>query len=40
MLPGKEHIDRPKVTAPPEIATLRRLVADGASVTQAARTLK
>jgi DNA invertase Pin-like site-specific DNA recombinase len=40
MLPGKKHIGRPKMTGPAEIATLRRLVADGASVTQAARTLK
>ena len=31
---------RPKVTGPAEITTLRRLVADGTSVTQAARTLK
>lgn len=40
MLPGKKHIGRPKVTGPAEITTLRRLVADGTSVTQAARTLK
>jgi DNA invertase Pin-like site-specific DNA recombinase len=40
MLPGKKHIGRPKVTGPAEITTLRRLVDDGASVTQAARTLK
>jgi DNA invertase Pin-like site-specific DNA recombinase len=40
MLPGKKHIGRPKVTGPAEIAALRRLVADGTSVTQAARTLK
>src|SRR5208282_136273 len=40
MLPGKKHIGRPKVTGPAEIAALRRLVGDGASVTQAARTLK
>ncbi len=38
MLPGKKHIGRPKVTGPAEIAALRRLLADGASVTQAART--
>jgi hypothetical protein len=37
MLPGKKHIGRPKVTGPAEIATLRRLVADSASVTQAGR---
>ena len=40
MLPGKKHIGRPKVTGPAEITTLRRLVADGTSITQAARTLK
>ncbi len=40
MLPGKKHIGRPKVTGPAEIGALRRLVADGTSVTQAARTLK
>ena len=40
MLPGKKHLGRPKVTGPAEITTLRRLVADGTSVTQAARTLK
>ena len=40
MLPGKKHIGRPKVTGQAEITTLRRLVADGTSVTQAARTLK
>jgi len=40
MLPGKKHIGRLKVTGPAEITTLRRLVDDGTSVTQAARTLK
>ena len=40
MLPGKKHTGRPAVTGPAEITALRRLVADGASVTQAARTLK
>ena len=40
MLPDKKHIGRPKVTGPAEITTLRRLVDDGTSVTQAARTLK
>ncbi len=40
MLPGKKHLGRPKVTGPAKITTLRRLVADGTSVTQAARTLK
>jgi DNA invertase Pin-like site-specific DNA recombinase len=40
MLPGKKHIGRPKVTGPAEITTLCRLVDDGTSVTQAARTLK
>jgi DNA invertase Pin-like site-specific DNA recombinase len=32
MLPGKKHIGRPKVTGPAEIAALRRLMDDGASV--------
>lgn len=40
MLAGKKHIGRPKVAGSAEIAVLRRLVADGATVTQAARTLK
>jgi DNA invertase Pin-like site-specific DNA recombinase len=40
MLPGKKYIGRPKATGPAELAALRRLVGDGASVTQAARTLK
>lgn len=40
MLPGKKHIGRPKVTGPAESAAFRRLTDDGASVTQAARTLK
>ncbi|GAA3469744.1 hypothetical protein GCM10018965_042970 [Nonomuraea roseola] len=31
---------RPNVLGPAELATLRRLVDDGASVTEAARTLK
>ena len=40
MLPGKKHMDRPRVTGPAEIAALRQLISDGTSVTQAARTLK
>jgi len=36
----KKHIGRPKVTGPAELATLRRLLGDSASVTQAAGTLK
>jgi DNA invertase Pin-like site-specific DNA recombinase len=40
MLPGKKHIGRPAVTGSAELAALRDLIADGKSVTQAARTLK
>jgi DNA invertase Pin-like site-specific DNA recombinase len=40
MLPGKKRIGRPRTIGPAELKTLRRLVADGASVTEAARTLK
>jgi DNA invertase Pin-like site-specific DNA recombinase len=40
MLPGKKHLGRPRVTGRAELAALRRLVSDGTSVTQAARTLK
>jgi DNA invertase Pin-like site-specific DNA recombinase len=40
MLPGKKHIGRPRVTGPAELTALRRLISDGTSVTQAARTLK
>ena len=40
MLLGKKHIGRPRVTGPAELATLRQLISDGTSVTQAARTLK
>ncbi|MFD1545975.1 recombinase family protein [Nonomuraea sp. NBC_00507] len=40
MLPGKQHIGRPRVVGPAELQTLRRLVDDGTSVTEAARTLK
>ena len=40
MLPGKKKIGRPAVLGPAELATLRRLVDEGASVTEAARTLK
>jgi DNA invertase Pin-like site-specific DNA recombinase len=40
MLPGKKHIGRPSVTGPAELAALRGLIADGKSVTEAARILK
>lgn len=40
MLPRKQRIGRPRVLGPAELATLRRLVDDGVSVTEAARTLK
>jgi DNA invertase Pin-like site-specific DNA recombinase len=40
MLPGKKHIGRPTVIGPAELATLQGLIADGKSVTEAARTLK
>lgn len=40
MLPGKKHTGRPRVVGPAELATLRRLVDEGASITEAARTLK
>ncbi|WP_407920902.1 helix-turn-helix domain-containing protein [Actinomadura logoneensis] len=40
MLPGKKHTGRPRAVGPAELATLRRLVAEGTSVTEAARTLK
>ncbi|MDX3099280.1 helix-turn-helix domain-containing protein [Nonomuraea angiospora] len=40
MLPGKNKTGRPRVIGPAELATLRRLVGDGVSVTEAARTLK
>ena len=38
--PGKKHIGRPAVTGPAELAALRGLIADGKSVTEAARILK
>jgi len=40
MLPGKKHIGRQAATGPAELAALRGLIADGKSVTQAARILK
>ncbi|MEU1737481.1 recombinase family protein [Streptosporangium sp. NPDC020145] len=40
MLPGKKKTGRPRVIGPAELATLRHLVDDGVSVTEAARTLK
>jgi hypothetical protein len=39
-LPGKKHIGRPAVAGPVELAALRGLIADGKSVTEAARILK
>ncbi|WP_248966259.1 helix-turn-helix domain-containing protein [Sphaerisporangium perillae] len=38
--PGKKKTGRPRAIGPAELATLRRLVDDGVSVTEAARTLK
>lgn len=40
MLPGTKKTGRPRAVGPAELARLRRLVDDGASVTEAARTLK
>jgi DNA invertase Pin-like site-specific DNA recombinase len=40
MLPGKKRIGRPSVTGSAELAALRGLIADGRSVTEAARILK
>ncbi|MEV0201260.1 recombinase family protein [Nonomuraea sp. NPDC050691] len=40
MLSGKKKTGRPHVIGPAELAILRRLVDDGISVTEAARTLK
>ncbi|WP_248965922.1 helix-turn-helix domain-containing protein [Sphaerisporangium perillae] len=40
MLPGKKKTGRPRVIGPAELATLRRLVDEGVSITEAARTLK
>lgn len=40
MLPGKKRTGRPRAIGPAELATLRRLVDEGVSVTEAARTLK
>jgi DNA invertase Pin-like site-specific DNA recombinase len=40
MLPGKKKTGRPRAIGPAELATLRRLVDDGVSITEAARTLK
>ncbi|MEV6040499.1 helix-turn-helix domain-containing protein [Nonomuraea sp. NPDC052116] len=39
-MPGKKKTGRPRAVGPAELATLRRLVADGVSITEAARTLK
>ncbi|MFF3671176.1 recombinase family protein [Microtetraspora malaysiensis] len=40
MLPGKKKTGRPRVIGTAELATLRRLVDEGVSITEAARTLK
>lgn len=40
MLPGKKRTGRPRAIGPAELAALRRMVDDGVSVTEAARTLK
>ncbi|MEU4836361.1 recombinase family protein [Streptosporangium sp. NPDC023615] len=40
MLPGKNKTGRPRAIGPAERATLRRLIDDGISVTEAARILK
>ncbi|OUC97722.1 hypothetical protein CA984_09915 [Streptosporangium minutum] len=40
MLPGKKTTGQPRTISPAELATLRRPVDDGISVTEAARTLK
>ncbi|MEV4019516.1 helix-turn-helix domain-containing protein [Nonomuraea angiospora] len=40
MLPGKKKTGRPRVIGPAESATLRRLIDEGVSVTEAARTPK
>jgi len=40
MIPGKQRIGRPRAVGPAEVAALRALVDGGASVTEAARTLK
>ncbi|WP_176993904.1 helix-turn-helix domain-containing protein [Nonomuraea jiangxiensis] len=40
MLPGMKKTGRPRAIGPAELAALRRLVDDGVSVTEAARTLK
>jgi DNA invertase Pin-like site-specific DNA recombinase len=40
MIPGKQRMGRPRSVGPAEVAALRSLVDGGASVTEAARTLK
>ena len=40
MLPGKKHLGRPRAIGPAELAALRRMVDEGVSVAEAARTLK
>ncbi|NJP98557.1 helix-turn-helix domain-containing protein [Nonomuraea sp. FMUSA5-5] len=40
MLPGKKRIGWPRAVGPAELTTLRRLVDEGISITEAARILK
>ncbi|MGH3199420.1 MAG: recombinase family protein [Streptosporangiaceae bacterium] len=40
MLPGKKHIGRPRAVGPAELRQLQAMTREGATVTQAARTLK
>ena len=40
MLPGKRYIGRPRAVGPAELGQLRRMIGEGATVTQAARILK
>jgi DNA invertase Pin-like site-specific DNA recombinase len=40
MLPGKQHIGRPRAVGTAELRQLRRMTGEGATVTQAARILK
>lgn len=40
MLPGKQHIGRPRAVGPAELRQLQRMTGEGTSVTQAARILK
>lgn len=40
MLPGKKHMGRPRAVGPAELRQLRRMISEGATVTQAAGILK